>query len=186
MIIIGLGNPGDKYKKTRHNIGFRAVDEFIKENNFPEFKLSQKFNSMISEGIFKDKKVILAKPQTFMNKSGEAVRLLIDFYKTEDFVIIHDDIDLLIGKIKIIKNRGTAGHKGVESVVREIGSKDMIRLRVGIGLQEQKTDTEKLVLQRFSKAEEVIMKKVLKTASESIESLITEGLENTMSQYNAA
>jgi len=199
IIIVGLGNPGKKYKNTRHNIGFRIVDEFAGKNNFPEFKLSKKFNSLISEGSFDGKKVIIAKPQTFMNESGKAVKGLTSEVKQTtsevkpDLVVIHDDIDLPIGKIRIVKNRGAAGHKGVESVTKEIGTRDFIRFRIGISpsqILQNKTwvgkpkNAEKFVLQKIKKEEKEIIKEVVNKTVEAIESTLKEGLEKSMSGYN--
>jgi len=173
MIIIGLGNPGDKYLNTRHNIGFRVIDQFKEKNKFPEFKLSKKFHSLIS----KNKNIILAKPQTFMNKSDQAVKALVNFYKKE-LVIIHDDIDLPEGKIKISKSRGSAGHKGIESIIKEVG-KDFIRIRIGIQPEKGKPkNPERFVLQKFTK------KTDMKETVEAVESLISNGLEKTMNKYN--
>jgi PTH1 family peptidyl-tRNA hydrolase len=157
MIIIGLGNPGEKYNKTRHNIGFEIIDQLKEENQFPDFKLSKKFNALISE----KNDIILVKPQTFMNLSGKAVRAITTFYKTKEFIIIHDDIDLVIGKIKISKNRGAGGHKGIESIIREIG-KDFTRVRIGIQPEKGKPiNVEKFVLQKFEKKELEEIKKSL-------------------------
>jgi len=171
-IVVGLGNPGKKYIFTRHNIGFQVVDEFAKENNFPEFRLSKKFNSLVSESILNDEKIILAKPQTFMNQSGKVVRTLTNFYKITrpgrvvrivDLVVVHDDIDLPLGKIRISKNRGAAGHKGVESIIKEIGTKNFTRFRIGISPKIGKPkNVEKYVLQKFDKEEEKIIKQVIK------------------------
>lgn len=185
MIIIGLGNPGEKYARTRHNIGFRIIDQFAMENNFPEFKLSKKFNSLISES----NKTILAKPQTFMNNSGKAIKSLTRFYKTKgtSLAVIHDDIDLPLGKIKIVKDRSSAGHKGVESIIREIGTKDFIRVRIGIKPKQNYgpvRSSEGYVLEKFDKNEEKIIKEVIKESAKAVESLISDGLEKTMSQYN--
>jgi len=184
-IIVGLGNPGTKYKKTRHNIGFRIVDEFYKRNNFPDFKLSKKFKSLISEGAFADKKIILAKPQTFMNQSGKAIKALTGFYKPESFIVIHDDIDLPLGRIRISKGRSSAGHKGVESIISETGNKDFSRFRLGIQSEKGKPrNPEKFVLQKFTKEEEKIIKEIIKKSVEAIKFLITNDLEKTMSKYN--
>jgi len=157
MIIIGLGNPGEKYNKTRHNIGFEIIDQIKETNNFPNFKLSKKFKALISE---KDK-VILVKPQTFMNLSGQSVKAIASFYKTKDLIVIHDDIDLTIGKIRISKNRGSAGHKGVESIIKEIG-KDFTRIRIGVQPKTGKPiNTESFVLKKFKKQELEEIKKSL-------------------------
>ncbi len=185
IIIVGLGNPGKKYKDTRHNIGFRIADKFREINNFLEFRLSKKFNSLISEGILNGEKIIIAKPQTFMNKSGKAVLALTNFYKTKDLFVIHDDIDLPLGKIKIVKGRGSAGHKGIESIIKEIGTKDFIRFRVCIQPTKGKPkNAEKFVLQKFSKEEERVIKKIIKKTVEAIELTSEKGLEKAMSEYN--
>ena len=173
-IIVGLGNPGRKYIYTRHNVGFQAVDEFAKENNFPEFRLSKKFNSFVSESILNNEKIILAKPQTFMNQSGKAVKKLIGDPLSQNFgraglLVVHDDIDLPLGKIRISKNRGAAGHKGVESIIREIGTKDFTRFRIGILPKIGKPkNIEKYVLQKFDKEEEKIIKEVIQEITTEI------------------
>lgn len=152
ILIIGLGNPGKRYKSTRHNIGFQIVDEF-------------------SDG----KGVIIAKPQTFMNRSGEAVKALIKFYKikSENLWVIHDDIDLPVGKIRISKNRGSAGHKGVASIIKKLKTKDFYRIRIGIQPKTGKPkDVEKFVLQKFTKEEEKILKKVTKETIQELKARI--------------
>jgi len=185
ILLAGLGNPGKKYKNTRHNIGFRVADKFMEINNFPEFRLSKKFNSLISEGIYNKKKIIIAKPQTFMNKSGKAVKALTNFYKIKDLFVVHDDIDLPLGKIKIVKGRGSAGHKGIESIIKEVGTKDFIRFRVGVQPTKAKPkNAERFVLQKFKEEEEKIIKEVIKKTSEAIETTIDEGLEKAMNEYN--
>jgi len=157
MIIVGLGNPGKKYNNTRHNIGFEILDQIKETDNFPDFKLSKKFKALISE---KDK-IILVKPQTFMNLSGKSVKIIASFYKTKDLIVIHDDIDLVIGKIKISRNKGSAGHKGIESIIKEIG-KDFTRIRIGIQPKKGKpADTESFVLKKFKKQELEEIKKSL-------------------------
>lgn len=174
-LIIGLGNPGKKYKKTRHNIGFRILDEFARKNNFPEFRLSKKFRALISE---KDN-VILAKPQTFMNDSGKSVKSLTEnsslpSWQRTVLCIVHDDIDLPLGEVRIVKNRGAAGHKGVESIIKELSSKDFGRLRVGIqpGPGRGKPQkVEKFVLQKFDKEEEKIIEKTIQKAIKELRSL---------------
>jgi len=185
IVIIGLGNPGKKYQDTGHNVGFQIVNKFSKRYNFPEFKLSKKFNALVSESVFDGKKVILAKPQTFMNESGKAVKALISFYKTKNLFVVHDDIDLPLGKIRIAKNRGPAGHKGVESVIKEIGTKDFVRFRIGIQSSKVKPkNAEKLVLQKFNKEEKEIIKETIKNTVEAIELTLREGLGKTMNEYN--
>jgi PTH1 family peptidyl-tRNA hydrolase len=186
MLIVGLGNPGKKFERTRHNVGFRIADEFSRKNNFPEFKLAKKFLAEISEGFLGDKKIILAKPQTFMNTSGQAVKKLIKNYKLklDDLIFVHDDIDLPLGKIKISAGRSSAGHKGVESIIRELKTKNFIRFRIGIKPQEKEKKTEKLVLEKFSKDEEKILKEVTEKTVEAIEATIKENAEKAMTKFN--
>ncbi|MCX6759869.1 MAG: aminoacyl-tRNA hydrolase, partial [Candidatus Nealsonbacteria bacterium] len=139
-IIIGLGNPGEKYENTWHNIGFMALDEIIRENNFSDFRFEKKFNAEISENSLNGEKIIIAKPQTYMNESGKTVRSIMDFYKlsADDFIIIHDDVDLPVSKIKIYFDRGSAGHKGVQSIFIQTGKENFIRIRMGISPQKGK------------------------------------------------
>ena len=165
ILIVGLGNPGEKYTKTRHNIGFRVIDQL------------QSLNL---------KKVILAKPKTFMNLSGKAVKSLITKYKmpTTNLWVIHDDIDLPLGKIRIVKNRGSAGHKGVESIIRELKTKEFIRFRIGISQLAQNQKSNEFVLKNFTKNEEKIVKKLIKKIAEAIEFSLKEGIEKAMSRFN--
>ena len=168
-LIIGLGNPGNKYKKTRHNIGFMVIDEITTNFQFPIFNFKSIFNAEISKKILKDEKIILVKPQTFMNNSGRAVKAIIDYYKitTEDIIVIHDDIDLNLGEIKIQQNRSSAGHNGVQSIIDSIGTKDFTRIRIGIKPinQEISIDTEKFVLQKFIKEEKEIIQETIERAA---------------------
>jgi len=190
ILIVGLGNPGQKFQKTRHNVGFRVLDLFQKENNFPDFSLSKKFNSLISKEVLEQKKIILAKPQTFMNDSGKAVKRLISNiqYPVSNLWVVHDDIDLSLGEIKIVKNRGSAGHKGVQSIINEIGTKNFIRFRIGIKkAQNSKFKTQKLdkfVLQNFTRDEEKIVNEIIKKTAEAIEVAIIKDLEKSMGKFN--
>ncbi len=183
-IIIGLGNPGTKFNNTRHNVGFMAIDKFAEKNNFPEFKLDKKSNSLTSE----KNGTLLSKPQTFMNDSGKAVKQIIKNKQFTDLTIVHDDIDLPVGKIKIIKERGSAGHKGVESIIKAVGNKNLIRLRIGIASQsygsDYRTKAKKIVLKNFSKQEQKIISQVLEKTTQALEYLIKNGLEKAMNEYN--
>lgn len=192
IITVGLGNPGEKHIRTRHNLGFRVIDKFAKEKKFPKFKASKKFNSLISEGKLNKKRNILAKPRTFMNESGKAVKSLLNFYKITrpGFVVVHDDIDLPLGKIRIVKNRGAAGHKGVQSIIDELGTKNFVRFRIGIR-SDNKTikpfshrAIESFVLQKFNKKEEKVLKEVIKKTCQAIETVITEGMEKAIKEFN--
>lgn len=147
MIIVGLGNPEKKYSNTPHNIGFEIVDKIAKEKGFPAFKLAKKFKALISE---KDD-LILVKPETYMNNSGLSVSKIVKFYKAKDLVVIHDDIDLPLGRIKISENRGSAGHKGIDSIIKELGTKDFKRVRIGIQPEKKPENVEKYVLTKLKK-----------------------------------
>jgi peptidyl-tRNA hydrolase, PTH1 family len=187
MVIYGLGNPGEKYLKTRHNIGFNVVDEFQKKNGFPEFKLSKKFNSELSEGILGTEKIILAKPQTFMNESGTVLKKIINNYKSpiNNLIVIHDDIDLPLGKTKISKDSGSGGHKGVESIIKNLKTKEFIRFRVGIQPKRGKPErAENFVLRNFTNTEEKIIKETIEKTVLAIEVFIKDGLEKAMNEFN--
>ena len=181
VIIIGLGNPGEKFTNTRHNAGFTAVDFFAKKNGFPDFELEKKYDSLVSE----EKKVLIAKPQTFMNKSGSAVKKIIAKNKKADVIVLHDDIDLPLGKFKIVINRGSAGHKGVESVIKAIGNKNLIRLRVGVQPVKGKPKSpESFAIKDFSDEEQKIVNKTIKKVAEALDCFIENGLEKTMNKFN--
>lgn len=182
-IIIGLGNPGEKFKNTRHNAGFIVLDKFAENNNFPDFKLNKKYNAEISEGNFGEQEVMLAKPQTFMNESGRAVQKITKPYTLDPkplIVVVHDDIDLPLGKIKIVKDRGSAGHKGVESIVKCLGTEDFIRIRIGICPEKKPANAAKFVLKKFTKEEIEIIKK----SADALLDLIKSGLQSAMNKYN--
>jgi len=168
-LIVGLGNPGIKYEKTRHNLGVRIVEELAHQIKFNHWKVDLQFHASITQGHFNSQKIILAKPQTFMNNSGLAVKALVKYYKItfEEILIIHDDIDLPLGKIKIQKSRGAAGHKGVQSIIDQLNTKDFIRMRVGI-FSKACLDTEKFVLEKFTLEEEKIVQEIIKRAVQMI------------------
>ena len=170
ILIVGLGNPGKQYEKTRHNVGFLALDTFAKEHGFPEFTLSKKYSSLTSEGILNQVKVVLAKPQTFMNTSGLAIKSLLP---KPSLVVVHDDIDIPLGKVKISENRGSAGHKGVDSIIQTLGTKNFTRVRIGIQPAKGKPkNVEGFVLKSFQKAELPLLQSAIQEAITSISSLV--------------
>jgi len=174
-IIIGLGNPGQKYVNTRHNVGFRAVDEIAANFQFPIFNSQSIYNSQISKGQINDQTIILAKPQVFMNLSGISVKKLIKNLKIEirNLVVVHDDIDLPVGQFKIQKGRGSAGHKGVQSIINELGTKDFWRIRIGVCPQRGKPkNVERFVLQEFTKQEKEIIKSLIGQIPKQIKAVI--------------
>ncbi len=189
IIIVGLGNPGKKFEGTRHNVGFMVLDKFAEKNDFPEFELQKKSEVLVSEGVVGEDKIVLVKPQTFMNDSGKAVKQIISNFKFQisNLLIVHDDIDLPVGKIKINKERGSAGHKGVESIIKNIGNDRLIRFRIGIKPQDTRykiQDTKKLVLKKFTEDEQKIINETIEKAAESLDFFIKEGLDRTMNEYN--
>jgi peptidyl-tRNA hydrolase, PTH1 family len=166
FLIIGLGNPGKKYEGTRHNIGSRVIDEL---------------------GSLNLENIILAKPKTFMNESGKAVKGFIKKYKIkpENLIVIHDDIDIPIGKIKISKDSGAGGHKGVESIIGNIGTKNFIRIRVGIQPKRGKPErVESFVLKKFTKDEEKLLKETLEKIPSATEMIIKGKAELAMTEFN--
>lgn len=174
-LILGLGNPGKKYKNTRHNLGFLILDFFRKKNKFPKFKFEKSLNSQISEKNFLEKRVILMKPQTFMNTSGKALKLFsqkYNFFNFKNLLVVHDDLDIPLGKIKISFGRSSGGHKGVQSLIEELGTKNFFRQRVGIGPRPTLKKIEIFVLEKFEKKEKGILKKIIKESIKLIEEFL--------------
>ncbi|MEA2113361.1 MAG: aminoacyl-tRNA hydrolase [Patescibacteria group bacterium] len=170
-LIVGLGNPGIQYNKTRHNLGWRVVERLARELGIVNWKMEMRFNAFIAKAFLNGEKIIFAKPQTFMNNSGIAVKSIADYYKipSEEILVIHDEIDLPLGEIKIQKNRGAAGHNGVQSVIDHLKTKNFTRMRLGIKPAEEKTlETEKFVLQNFTAEEEEIVREEIKRAVQVI------------------
>jgi len=182
-IIVGLGNPGKKFEKTRHNLGFMVLDKFSRKNKFPKFKMQKEFLAEISEKKIEKEKIILAKPQTFMNNSGKSVKILTRTFNLEpkNLFVIHDDLDIPLGKIKISFGRGSAGHRGVQSIIDEIGTRDFVRFRIGIGRANNRKD---FVLQKFSKKEKKVLKEVIELTCQAIKIAIKEGIEKAMNEFN--
>ncbi|MDP2692956.1 MAG: aminoacyl-tRNA hydrolase [bacterium] len=178
-LIIGLGNPGKKYEKTRHNVGF-IVLEYLKKDlskyNIGSWELSKKFNAEICGCTVNNDKVILAKPMTFMNHSGQAVQLISSYYKIspQDIIVVHDDKDLDLGQLKIQNNRGPAGHNGVKSIIDYIKSQDFKRVRVGIASinKNKMKDISKFVLSKFSLFEKKNLESAIETAKNEIINLL--------------
>ena len=169
-LIVGLGNPGERYKQTRHNVGFMVLDNLIKQTTIEGW--DKKFDSFFSKIIFDQKSMILLKPLTFMNVSGNAVQKVKNFYGIDpnNIVIIHDDIDLELGKIKLKKGGGDGGHNGLKSIIKLIGS-EFSRIRIGIGRPE-KINVSSYVLNDFPEIEVSFLKKIILKSCEGINLLI--------------
>ncbi len=169
IFVIGLGNPGKAYERTRHNAGFLALDAFAKEHGCSAFKPSAKHQTLLSEGTG----VVLAKPQTFMNKSGASAKALLK--QGGELVVVHDDIDIPIGTVKVSKDYGSAGHKGVESIIEALGSKDFTRIRIGIQpLAGKPENVEDFVLQKFSPKELPIIQDSIQEAVSALTKIVEE------------
>ncbi|MCK4524973.1 MAG: aminoacyl-tRNA hydrolase [Candidatus Andersenbacteria bacterium] len=173
-LIIGLGNPGKEYEKTRHNAGFLTVNKLVSSIKYQVLNAQSKFNTEISKGTLNNEKILLIKPQTFMNNSGQSVKAVLDYYKIkpEDIIVIHDDLDIPIGEYKISKNKNSGGHKGVQSIIDYLGTKDFTRIRIGIMVENKKTPTERFVLERFSKDEMEVVESIIKKISDEIVTLL--------------
>lgn len=175
-LIIGLGNPGEKYVNTRHNIGFKVLDKIADSKNVI-FRLENEFKSENADFGDLENRVKLVKPQTFMNNSGEAVSKLKNYYKldTEDIWVVHDDVDLELGKIKIVLGGSSAGHKGVQSIIDSVGTDQFWRIRVGVGRSEQ-IPTEDWVLMNFDSSE--VLQKIIDTVADYMIQSLTKEIEN--------
>ena len=193
FIILCLGNPESEYANTRHNVGMIVLDMFSKKNGASEWKKDEVRNALISKAEIDNEKVILLKPQTFMNKSGFTVKDLVGSpKKIEKLIVIQDDLDLPLGSIKIVFNRGSGGHKGIESIVRSIKSEAFVRVRVGIcpttpGGKLKKPDHTKMldfIVGEFKKPELDEIKKVGKKVCEALEVLVSESREKAMTNFN--
>jgi len=187
-LIVGLGNPGPEYQNNRHNIGFQIIDMIAESLILKSFKQNKKFQAKICESTFGEQKIILAEPQTFMNNSGLAVKKIKSFYKIkpQDIIVIHDDIDLPIGVIRISQGSSSGGNKGVESIIKELKSKNLIRIRIGIANElRTKIPADKFVLQKFSLEDEKKLKNVFLDALNAVQMLIEgEPLIKVQNKFN--
>lgn len=181
-LIIGLGNYEDKYLFTRHNAGFMAVDFFVK-NNGQEFKLEKKLKTMLAKFRYNNDDVVVIKPLTYMNLSGEAMSAVMNFFKIDkkDVFVVYDDIALDLGKVRFRASGSDGGHNGIKSIIQHLGTKDFDRLKIGIGPQPN-IPSEAFVLQNFTKDELEKLKEVLK--SPMIEDYLKEGVEKVQNTYN--
>jgi PTH1 family peptidyl-tRNA hydrolase len=183
-LIVGLGNPGNRYRATRHNIGFKVLEKLASQL---EVDLRQKsFNALWGKGKIANKNVILAMPQTYMNLSGNAVRQLHAFFKTNtsNLLVIHDDLDLSFGSVRLKTGGGNAGHKGLASIAEQLGSSDFMRVRLGIGKPADKSRVEGYVLEPFNSEELSVLPEIIQTAAEAIEEIISSGMQVAMGKYH--
>lgn len=183
QVIVGLGNPGKKYDRNRHNVGFKAIDLIAKKNNFGPWR--RKFQSKISEGLIKSKKILLVKPETYMNNSGFAIKELFLFFKlnSDDLVVVHDDLDLKVGKIKVKVGGGHGGHNGLRSIDQQISS-EYLRLRIGIDRPVNKSQVANYVLSNFSEKDKYTIDNVINLITQDFEILANKDIKKFINSIN--
>ncbi|MBU6321508.1 MAG: aminoacyl-tRNA hydrolase [Patescibacteria group bacterium] len=194
LVIVGLGNPGKEYEKTRHNAGRLAVERVAKENGFDAFAFNKTANALVAKGVLEGENATLVLPETMMNASGKAVAAFVKTPKAaKHLLVLQDDLDLPLGTIKMVLGRGSGGHKGVESIMRAVKSKDFARIRIGISAAGKKNQAKKVqgeekvikhVIGAFRPAEEAVLKKALKKAAEAAALFASDGLEKAMQFAN--
>ena len=183
-LIVGLGNPGREYRESRHNFGFMVVDRIVGQLNSEFAKVQLK--SLVSQIPYQDKRIVLAKPQTFMNLSGQAVIPLMNYYKIPQtkLLVIHDDLDLPFSTLRMRPFGGNGGQKGLGSIIEQLGNQDFARLRCGIGHPQGQMDVKDYVLNKFTKEELEILPSVIDRAAEAALAFVTDGLQSAMTRFN--
>lgn len=184
-VIAGLGNPGTKYENTRHNVGFMVIDALAGKSGISVTE--KKHRALIGRGIIGGKKVLLVKPQTFMNLSGESIREIIDYYKIEEkseLIIISDDISLDVGALRIRKKGSAGGHNGLKNIILHLGHDEFQRIRLGVGEKPSGYDLVDHVLGHFQEEDRALIAESVKQAAEAVEVIITEGADKAMNQFN--
>ncbi len=184
FLLVGLGNPGREYRDTRHNIGFMLIDRVCKAAGISLMRVQSK--ALVGTGQIEGRRVVLAKPQTFMNLSGQAVAGLVRFYKTplSQLLVAHDDLDLPLGTVRLRPGGGSGGQKGMASIIQQLGTQEFGRLRLGIGRPPGQMDAAAYVLERFTASEQKVLDMVLDRAVEAVKVFIRDGLETAMNRYN--
>lgn len=182
FLIVGLGNPGKEYEDTRHNIGFKVIDNIAKEYNIQINR--QKFKGIYGDGFIDGEKVILLKPTTYMNLSGESVRELVDFYNidSDDILVIYDDISLEIGTLRIREKGSAGGHNGIKSIIAHLGSDVFSRIKVGVGQPDG--DLIKYVLGKFTKEDVAVLSESIDAATKATREIIKSDVKTAMNQFN--
>ena len=184
-IIVGLGNPGKKYEGTRHNMGFDVIDRIVYKNNIP--CSGSKFHAVYGTGMIGAEKVVLAKPLTYMNLSGTAVRELVDFYKIDpesELIVISDDVDLEPGRIRIRKQGSAGGQNGLRHIVQCLGTQKFIRIRVGTGGKPEGWELADWVLSRFTMDDRALVDDAIVRAADAVAAICTDGIDKAMNIYN--
>lgn len=184
-LLVGLGNPGNDYAVTRHNVGFIFLDYLAREYGFT-FK-SSKWQAEVVKDTLWGKPVVLAKPQTFMNRSGAAVAQIVNFFQisTENLIVVHDDLDLEVGRIKIVTSRGAGGHNGIRSIIQHLDANNFTRIKIGIGRPPVPMTSSNYVLSKFSPDEQKILEENLQNVEEAARMILEHGTIAAMNQINA-
>ena len=185
LLIAGLGNPGKQYDKTRHNMGFDVVDELIDRHDIPQAGIAHK--ALYGKGMVGGEKVIVEKPLTYMNLSGESVREFIDYYKIDpetEMIVIYDDIDLEPGQIRIRKKGSAGGHNGIKNIIANLGTDVFPRIKIGVGEKPKKYDLADYVLGHFSKEDRELMEEGYDRADHAVGMILNGEIEAAMNQYN--
>lgn len=183
-LIAGLGNPTKEYDKTRHNVGFAVIDTLADKYRIDVSE--KKHKALCGKGVIEGRKVLLVKPQTFMNLSGESIRAAVDYYKIEpeDIIVIYDDISLDPGQLRIRLKGSAGGHNGIKNIITHLGTQEFPRIKVGVGAKPPRVDLADYVLSRFSPDEQKLMDEAFKEAAEAAVSMMTDGAERAMNHYN--
>lgn len=185
FIIAGLGNPGKRYENTRHNVGFDAIDELVDRYRIPGSGVSHK--AMVGKGIMEGQKVLLAKPLTYMNLSGEAIRGLVDNYKIDpetELLVIYDDISLEPGNIRIRKKGSAGGHNGIKSIIAQLGTQNFQRIRIGVGEKPKNWDLADYVLGTFGKEDRPLVEEAIGNAAEAAAMIVQRKIDEAMNRFN--
>lgn len=184
-LIAGLGNPGTTYAHTRHNVGFMAIDRLAASLGAGAEK--KQGQALVTQAVFKGERLLLVKPQTYMNLSGDSIMELLNFYKDgiDDLIVVHDDMDIELGRIRFKTGGGTGGHRGLKSITERLGSNEYDRLKIGIGRPSEYIKPEVFVLQSFQTEEKPILDKVLNLTAEGLENWIMEGCVSSMNKFNS-
>ncbi|MBI4526411.1 MAG: aminoacyl-tRNA hydrolase [Deltaproteobacteria bacterium] len=183
-LVVGLGNPGKKYEQTRHNLGFMVVDAIARRNDVSVTK--SRHRCLVGEWQKDGEKIILAKPQTYMNQSGVVVKAVLEFFSATvaDLIVIHDDLDLPLGRLRIRSRGGAGGHRGIVSLLEELGDEGFLRVRIGIGRPSQGIDPSDFVLLPFAPEEHREVSKIVSRAADAIECVLEEGARRAMDKFN--
>ncbi len=185
-IIAGLGNPGKEYEGSRHNVGFMTLDRLAEKYHIEVREKAHK--ALIGKGVIEGQRVILVKPQTYMNLSGESIRSVMDYYKADpsEFIVIYDDISLEPGCLRIRGKGSAGGHNGIKNIIAHLGTQEFARVRIGVGAKPAQMDLADYVLGHFSRDEQAVMKQAYEDGAAAVVSMMTEGVETAMNHFNGA